>query len=127
VSKFTDDARKALGVSNEIHIAQRYDCVTVGYTTAHAHAISYSDRHATTYRYVDGKRRQKEFRARSAPTAVEERRQCVEQAKVWASEQFEIAEWVPTGFPNSWMPKDAKDRMTADLKAWRKAQKETTS
>ncbi|MCX4799610.1 hypothetical protein OG497_37785 [Streptomyces sp. NBC_01242] len=127
MSKFTEDVWQALQLSNELNIARRYDCVTIGYTTAHKHAISYADRHATTYRYVDGARRQKEFRTPSAKSAVEERRQCIELAQKWASERFGVEEWVPTGFANSWMPKDVKERMTADLKAWRKEQREAAA
>jgi hypothetical protein len=117
VSKYTDDLRKALNIFNTHDIAAKYGAVIVSFERFHPHAFGHHDYRAETYRVTDGKAYKKVFRRGGGRT------QCAEAAQKWASERFGIAEWVPTGFRDSWMPKDAKDRMMADLKAWRTEQR----
>lgn len=120
---FVEDMSEGLNLSNEINIAKRYDCPVISYSTAHPHAAGRWDHRAEVHQYVDGELRRKTIRVRESyrsPKALRDAH--LQAAQEWATERLGISEWAPTGFPNSWMPKDVKARMAADLKAWRKQQ-----
>lgn len=121
---YIEDLGEGLNLSNEVSIARRYDCPTISYETAHKHAMGRWDHRAEVHLYVDGSLRRKTIRVRGASSgsAKAVRDAHVQAAQEWAAEHLGISEWAPTGLPNSWMPKDVKARMTADLKAWRKQQ-----
>lgn len=126
MSKFADDMYAALKISNAHSIAVKYECPVIYFHRHHKHAFGRHDYRAETYRIVDGKVHLKVFRVtgRTRLTHAEERTACVELAQEWANKHLGITEWVPTGFPDTWMPKDTHAQMRADLAAWRKAQKE---
>ncbi|MGA5598318.1 hypothetical protein ACPCSE_29210 [Streptomyces cellulosae] len=125
MSKYTDELRQALGIRNARDIALKYGCVLVYFYRFHPHAFGHHDYRAETYRVVDGKERARTFRAHGfrGLKAAQERLKCVELAQEWAAERFGVADWAPTGFQDTWMPKDVKERMHADLLAWRKEQR----
>jgi hypothetical protein len=124
MSKYIDDLREGLGLANEILIAQRYDCPVISFSTAHAHAFGRWDYRADVYKMVDGQVKRKAIRVDDGVGLQERRRAHRDAAQEWAREKLGVTgEWEPTGLPNSWMPKGAKERMVADLKAWRKEQR----
>lgn len=122
MSKYTNDLDAGLDIHNEHDIARRYECPVISYSTTHKHAFGRWDYRATAVMYIDGRARYKEFRER--PTNRNDtRRACVEAAQNWVNEHFDTSEWEPTGLPNSWIPKEVKVRLRADLAAWRKEQR----
>jgi hypothetical protein len=125
MSKYTDDLGKAVGVYNPIMIFRRYQCPVITFNTQHHHAFGTRDHRAEVRFFQDGKPwTSKPIRLREGSSRLKESREAHLQAAIaWAEKKgLKVEEWVPTGFPNSWMPKDVKERMTADLKAWRKEQ-----
>lgn len=116
---YIDDMSSGLGVSNEIDIAQRYDCPTISFHTSHKHAGGAWDYRAEIHAYADGKLMKKTLRVSVVGSLKEKRDAHMKEAQEWAAKRFGDSEWVPTGLPNSWMPKDAKDRMKVDLQEWR--------
>lgn len=128
VSKYTDDLAKGLDLHNVVEIARKYDCPVISFSTAHAHAQGHWDYRAEVNVWRDGRWRRKTLRAGDGVGLAEKRTANLELAQRWVADHLDYAdEWVPTGLPNSWMPKAAKDHMAAELKAWRKTQKEATS
>lgn len=126
MSKYTDDLREALDLHNDIEIARRYDCPVIAFHTGHAHAFGRWDHRAEIYLWPQGETRYrtKALRAHAGSRLAESRAANFELAKSWVADHHGYRdEWVPTGLPNSWMPKDAKERMVAELKAWRKEQR----
>ncbi|PPS89574.1 hypothetical protein [Streptomyces sp. MH60] len=123
MSRYTDDLAKGLGLHNVVEIARRYDCPVISFRTAHAHAQGHWDYRAEVNVWRDDRWRRKTLRAHTGVGLTEKRVANLELAQRWVADHLDYAgEWAPTGLPNSWMPKDAKDRMTADLKTWRQAQ-----
>ncbi|MGW9069233.1 hypothetical protein ACWGQT_07285 [Streptomyces yangpuensis] len=126
MSKFTDDMDAALRIRNPWEIGKRYECPVIYYMTQHPHAFGHNDYRAEIVFARDGKRYKKEFRVREGVTQKNRRELHLQTAQAWAEAQLGTTEWVPTGFPNTWMPKDAHERMKGDLKAWRKEQREAS-
>ena len=123
MSKFSDDMDAGLGIVNPHLILRRYKCPIITYSTQHAHAFGTTDRRAELTVIEDGKQKSKTFRPQYGLGATEARKTAYLQAVSWAMSNVGVSEWVPTGFPNSWMPKDAHTRMKADLQQWRDAKK----
>ncbi|MFE0490120.1 hypothetical protein [Streptomyces griseoaurantiacus] len=126
MSKYTDDLSDALNVVNPVMISRRYQCPVIIFKTQHPHAFGSRGHRAEVYFHFDGKpRRSKPIRVRDASSRITESREAHLQAAIaWSKERgMKVEEWVPTGFANSWMPRDVKDRMVAELKAWRKEQR----
>lgn len=125
MSKFTDDVHAALGVINTWELTKKYQCPAIYFFTQHPHAIGHSDHRAEVSFWRDERRWKKEVRTRRAYGRLTESRDAHLKAAIeWAEKKgLGVEEWVPSGFPNTWIPKDVKARMTADLKAWRKEQR----
>ncbi|MFH8483002.1 hypothetical protein [Streptomyces sp. NPDC018055] len=124
MSAYTDSLDKALNVTNEVNVSRRYECPVITFSTQHAHAFGHKDHHVDVRYLRDGKWWKKTIRLREGSSRLKESRAAhLEAAVEWAREQgLGVEEWVPTGFPNSWMPKDVKERMKADVQQWRKGQ-----
>ncbi|THA72492.1 hypothetical protein E6R60_26540 [Streptomyces sp. A0642] len=125
MSKFTEDLHAATGLVNAHDVSRHYECPMIWYHTRHPHASGYWDYRVVVQLLHEGKWKEKTIRLPGAPSGVKARRDAFLAAAVeWAERRgLGVEEWVPTGFSNSWMPKDVKDRMTAELKQWRKDQK----
>lgn len=125
MSKYTDDVYAALGVVNTWDLSKKYDCPAIYFFTQHPHAIGHSDHRAEVSFWRDNERWKKEIRARGRRGSLKESREAHLKAAIdWAQEKgLGVEEWVPSGFPNAWIPKDVKDRLMAELKAWRKEQR----
>ncbi|MFD7835680.1 hypothetical protein [Streptomyces sp. NPDC059761] len=127
MSKFTDDMRTAFGVVNAVEVSKRYDCPVIYYRTKHPHAQGYTDYRSEIVYPREGEFYRKVFRPRDLYDTPQARRAgFVKTAQDWAAERLGASEWVASGYLNTWMPKGAHERMTAELKAWRKAQKEAS-
>lgn len=123
MSKYTDDVHAALGVINAVMLGQKYECPVIFFNTQHHHAYGTRDHRAVVRLFRDGKPRQsKPIRIREGTHTLALSRAAHLQAAIeWAQKKdLGVEEWVPSGFPNTWIPKDVKDRMTAELKQWRK-------
>lgn len=132
MSKYTDDLGEAVGVYNPVMISRHYQCPVIIFSTQHHHAFGTRDHRAEVRFFYEGKPwRSKPIRVPEASSRLQESREAHLQAAIaWTkSRGMKVEKWVPTGFANSWMPKDVKERMSAELKAWRKEQraKQTSS
>lgn len=126
MSKYTDDIHAATGVINAVDLGRKYQCPVIFFNTHHAHAFGTRDHRSEVRFFQDGERwRSKPIRVREGVSTLKESRQAHLQAAIeWAEKRnLGVEEWVPSGFSNTWIPKVAKERVMADLKAWRKGQR----
>lgn len=120
MGKYADDLSQGLGVDSPIDIARKYGCPVIDFHTAHRHAIGRWDYRAEVNVWLDGQWKRKTIRVRGGVGLKERREAHRAAAQQWAADHLSCdREWAPTGLPDSWMPKDTKDRMKADLTAWR--------
>jgi hypothetical protein len=126
VSKYTDDLYAALGLINTWDLSKEYDCPAIYFFTQHPHAIGYSDHRAEVSFWRNGERWKKEIRTDKRVGSLRESRQAhLEAAIEWASKRgLGVEEWVPSGLRDTWIPADVKARIQAELKEWRKQQRE---
>lgn len=127
MSKYTEDVCAATGAVNPSMLSRRYQCPVIYFHTRHNHAFQTRDRRAEVQFYRDGKRwRSKPIRVRSAEarTLAQSRAAHLAAAIEWAEKHgLGVEEWAPSGYPDAWIPKEAKERLLADVKAWRKEQR----
>jgi hypothetical protein len=126
VSKYTDDMRAAFNLVNAWELGKHFQCPVIYFNIHHPHAIGYSDHRSEVVFFRDGERRKsKEIRIRHGGTLAESRRVHLEAAIEWASKRgLGVEEWAPSGFRDTWIPADVNDRIKAELKEWRKQQRE---
>lgn len=122
MSEFTDDMRAALKVMNPRDISLRYGCPVIIYNGAAGLPLGRYDRRAVVHVPAGGEWKTATFRPDRGIRVIEGRRACVQEAKIWATQKIGLAQWVPTGYPHSWMPKHVHARMTAELAQWREEQ-----
>lgn len=126
MSKYTDDVEEALSIVNPYQMSRRYKCPLISFDTQHAHSFNTSDHRATVRFLVDGEwyRKIVRVRRRDVVGLKASRQAHLESAIEYAKKRgLNVEEWVPTGFRDSWMPKDVRDRMREELKQWRKEQR----
>jgi arabinogalactan endo-1,4-beta-galactosidase len=129
VSKYTDELETAFGIFNVSRLARRYRCPVITFETQHAHALGWSDHRAAVSYPRDGERQIRTLRIRQGIRGLAESRAAHLEAaiKVAAEEGLGVEEWVPSGFPNAWIPADVKARIKAELKGWRQQRPKTES
>lgn len=116
MSKLTDRLSKELGIYNTPQLARAGEAKAwIEYFTRHPHALGHSDHRATVFfRKDDGKLYKREFRPKLGAPA-EMRQEAVRNAQVWANERFGVTAWIKTPYTNSWIPREAYDRVMAQL------------
>lgn len=125
MSKYTDDLYAALGVVNAWNLSKKYECPIIYFHTQHAHAFGHSDHRAEVCFFRDGNRWKKVIRTREHRRLKESREAHLRAAIEWAEKRgLGVQEWAPSGFRDIWIPKDVKEKVMADLKAWRKTQRQ---
>lgn len=110
------DRLAVLGIHNPQRFAERGKAtVWIAYHRRHA-LVPWSDRRAVAHVHTDGEWAEKEFRERGH-TAADDQRMSVAAAQQWATEQTTPpVEWAHGPFKDSWMPKDVRARVLAELK-----------
>lgn len=125
MSKYTDDVYAALGLVNPHQVSRRYECPVIQFSTQHAHAANHKDHRVTVTFLRDGEWRvTKPIRLDGHVGLTASRDAHLTAAIEWAEKRgLGVEEWVPSGWPNSWIPKPVKDQLMSELKEWRKKQK----
>lgn len=127
MSKYTDDLHAAFKLVNAYEVGRHYGCPVIHFNVGHAHAFGTKD-HRAQVDFIKGSDwwQSKPIRLLGYGTLTESRKAHLDAAVKWAAKMgLGVEEWAPSGFSNSWIPKDAKDRITAELKEWRKLQRES--
>lgn len=126
MSKYTDDVYAATGLVNPWQVGQRYHCPVIYFHTQHAHAFGTRDHRAQVVFYRgDDRCQSKPIRVRENVHTLSLSREVHFKAAVeWAEKAgLQVEEWVPSGWPDTWIPADVKDRIKVELKNWRKQQR----
>lgn len=131
MSKYTDDVYAALGVVSPWELGEKYKCPVIFFETQHTHAFGTRDHRAEVLYYRDEKRyRSKPIRIRTGGVGrlKESRAAHLKAAVEWAERRgLGVAEWVPSGWPDAWVPKNVKGQLMTELKKWRKLQQASPS
>ncbi|MER6605667.1 hypothetical protein ABT282_07075 [Streptomyces sp. NPDC000927] len=126
MSKYSDDLHEAMGLINAYDIGCHFECPVIYFNTMHPHAFGTRDHRAEVTFLRDGQWwKSKSIRVRGGHSSLKEIREVHLNAAVeWAERKgLGVEEWVPSGFPNTWIPKPVKDQIQDELKSWRKKQK----
>ncbi len=121
MSKLTDELSARLKIHNPYFFARHAGVPGfVGYRTAHAHAMGYSDRRGEVVEFVEPSTYQTtEFRERGRDH-VEERRKCIAAAQAEGAKRWGVTEWKQTPWPNAWISAEGYAKVMDELKAHRK-------
>lgn len=121
-----EDVDAVFGAVNAYQLGNHFQCPVIYFHSRHAHALGWSDHRAEVTFFKDGERwKSKEIRVRRSGALAASRRAHLEAAIEWAKEKgLGVDEWVPSGFPDTWIPANVKDEIKSRLKEWRKQQRE---
>lgn len=123
MSKYTDDVYTATGLVNPWQVGQRYRCPVIYFHTQHTHSFGTRD-HRAVVAFPAKRQKSKPIRVKGERTLSLSREAHFKAAVEWAEKEgLQVGEWVPSGWPNTWIPADVKDKLKAELKSWRAQQR----
>lgn len=126
MSRFTEEAEAALGITHAAALARYYRCALIRFQTRAPHA-TITDHHAEVLQFQEGGLRQRKgIRVRRpGVTGLKASRQAHLEAAIRYAQAQRLGDvWVPSGFRDTWIPEEARQRVRADLARWRREQRQ---